>query len=285
MGEIPDEPMIDKEEPYAIDGRDYIAQPLPNSFFVNLIKRGFTTKEPFTWLNERKPVEWLIHEKKHGLQKLIMAGVRIEDFLKNGYTWSKDLRIFRDFSPTESKERGRNALQALQCNAEHFRDYSAQLGQALVDLEINGKHLVELYGFYFPTKGAKPLSVAGGKNEKPWKAADLVKLGMKMDDLFGAEMTFVEQYVALKPTDDDEVGLGTTDQDMELLEYFGKPMAIVPEIRQNSAEVRQKSVEVPENLAPQDLPDDPQTIARKYIEKAQFLQFKLNKSKAHGLKK
>ena len=203
-------PMVDAEEPTCIDGRDYVLEPVESdSYFTS--KRG----EPFSWLAQKKPIEWMIHNQGYGLQRMLQAGVKLDDFVKNGYTW-EDLKVFRDFSNKDNLPRARDALFALRCNAEHFRDYSHLLGSAISDLGINGRHLVELYGFYFPTEG-QPLSVVGGKNEKYWSANQLTQLGMKMEDLFGAGMETLDQYAHLEPTDADEKKLGTTDEDVAAL--------------------------------------------------------------------
>lgn len=186
-------------EPDAIDGRDYIANPVETAGWVyRLIK-----KEPFTWLQERKNLQWIMNEKKYGLQKLIQSGVSIDDFLQNGYTWD-DLKVYKAV-----QERPVKALKALKCNAEHFREYPIR-GKFN---DIDGRSLVEDFGLMFPP-GGKPLICRNGKNNKPWIAQELVSLGFKIKDLYGAGMEYVEQYAALYPTDDDEYHLEVQDDDI-----------------------------------------------------------------------
>lgn len=221
-------PLIDEQEPLSIEGRDYVKDPPSQGYFKS--KSG----EPFCWLKKHKPIGWMVHEKQFGMQKMLQSGVTMDDFLDNGYRW-KDLKGFRDFQ--EAGDRGRQALFALRTHAEHFR---GELGlQPLQDLQISGRHLVELYGFFFPEKGGR-LQVAGGKNEVPWLASELVQMGMVNNDLFGAGLNFLEDYADLKPTDADEEAMKITDMDIdsmhrrqlppkekeELYEEPPKPMAV-----------------------------------------------------------
>lgn len=227
-GSIVQEPVV-WEEPLGINGVDYVEFSTGESSIFSSIKQSITrakTKEPFTWLQERKDIQWMKNEKHYGLQHMIQAGVTIEDFINNDYTW-KDLKKYSDFNG-KNKERGRKALQALCCNAEHFRDYHVILGEAIKDLEITGKHMVEVYGISFPDSPlGKPMQVYCGKNKQPWQAKDLVKLGFKMYDLHGAGIQYLEQYIALNPTDQDELALGVTKRDLELLPLARPPPAPV----------------------------------------------------------
>ena len=201
-------PLVDANEPTTYNGRDYVLDPLPkasDSLFSRL--RGARTAEPWIWLAEHKPIEWMIQNHGYGLQRMLASGVGMGDFLGNGYTW-EELKTFRDLASGQ-KERAREALFALQTNAEHFRDH---LKPAIAELEINGRHLVEMYGFIFEPNC--PLAVIGGKNDRPWSASELVQLGMKMGDLFGAGLESIEQYADLEPTDQNEVEMGVTDADV-----------------------------------------------------------------------
>jgi hypothetical protein len=228
-GSIVEEPVV-WEEPLGINGVDYVEFSTGESSMFSSIKQTITrakTKEPFTWLQDRKDIQWMKNEKHCGLQHMIQAGVTIDDYINNDYTW-KDLKKYSDFSG-KNKERGRKALQALRCNAEHFRDYHVVLGDAIKDLEITGKHMVEVYGISFPDSPlGKPLQVYCGKNKQPWHAKDLVKLGFKMYDLHGAGIQYLEQYIALNPTDQDELALGVTKRDLELLPLAHKPTPAPP---------------------------------------------------------
>ena len=202
-------PQFDETEPDSIDGRDYVQNPLSDSIFTRLLRKG----EPFKWIADKTPLSWLIQEKGFGLQRMIMSGVRFEDFMAGGYNWD-DMKAFKDFGMPERKERAREALFALKCNAEHLRDYQHLIGNMIGDLGINGRHIVELYGLHFPENSCSPLVTMGGRNDKPWHASHLVKLGFKMHDIVGAGITFVEQYAYLNPTDADEVAMNVTDQDI-----------------------------------------------------------------------
>jgi len=218
-------PMVDANEPSCIDGRDYVQQPLASeSYFSSL--RAQRSDPVFAWLAERKPVEWMIRNQGYGLQRMLKTGVKMDDFLKNGYTW-QDLRTFKDLSlDAPSKERARQALYALKTNAEHFRDYPHLLGSVIPDLQINGRHLVELYGLYFPSE-TEPLVVVNGNNEKYWSAAQLVTLGMRAQDLFGAGMETLDQYAHLQPTDQDERALGMTNADVNALKTVQEEEEVV----------------------------------------------------------
>lgn len=207
-------PLVDVNEPTCIDGRDYVQEPVASNSVLSSLGRH--KREPFTFLAEKKSIEWMIRNQGYGLQKMLQAGVTMNDFLNNGYTWQQ-LRTFKDLSEdAPSKERSRMALYALKTNAEHFRDHPHLLGSVIPDLEINGRHLVELYGFYFPENG-QPLSVVGGKNESYWNASDLVKLGMKAQDLFGAGMETLDQYQHLQASQEDARALEMTGSDIESL--------------------------------------------------------------------
>lgn len=205
-------PQFDKDEPESVSGRDYIREPLSNSYFTSL-KRS-VNKEPFKWLSEKSPLEWIIKEKGYHLQKMIQSGVLIDDFLNAGYTF-KDLKAFKAFGNPEQLDRGKDALFALKCNAEHFRDYSHLFGDVINELGINGRDLVEKFGFCFETNTCNPLKVVGGKNTTPWTAKDLVNLNFKMKDLYGAGISYVEQYIMLSPTKEDIIGMEVDDRDVE----------------------------------------------------------------------
>jgi hypothetical protein len=196
----------------AIDGRDYISNPVSSASWVY---KAFV-KEPFTWLREHKKLEWIMNEKKYGLQKLLQAGVCIEDFLQNGYTW-ENLKIYKGF-----QDRPVQTLKALKCNAEHFREHP-------LPFKLTGRQLVEDFGLYFP-KGGKPMQCNGGKNQKPWIAKELVDLGFEIKDLYGADMQYIEQYAALQPTDEDEVKLKVEDKDIDALPSIVKQVERAKEI-------------------------------------------------------
>jgi len=59
----PNQQKKDFEEPSTIDGRDYVMNPPPESFFTR------KPKEPYIWLKEGKTLDWIIKEKGYGLQQ------------------------------------------------------------------------------------------------------------------------------------------------------------------------------------------------------------------------
>lgn len=201
------------EEPSSINGKDYIEEPVSR---IGILKRGIiSTKEPYNWLKEKKDIKWIIREKQFGLQKMLEAGVTIDDLFGYGYQWD-DIKQFKDFS-VATKERGRKALQALGCTAEHFRDHYEYFGKQVIDhMQINGRHFVEQFGLQF---AGNQLVVAGGQNKKEWHGQDLVKLGFKLKDLYGAGLETLDQYITLKTTDEDEEYLGVTKKDLDSLPY------------------------------------------------------------------
>lgn len=198
----------EREELPATDKNDYVLNP-PNrtkNYVLGLFKKK---DECYGWLAEKKPIKWMIQDKGYGLQRLLEAGVSINHFIENNYTWD-DLKIFKDLS---LPERGRMALVALGCNAEHFRDYPQTLDGAIKDLEITPKHMVELYGISFPEDSDKPMCVVDATNNVPWTASDLVKLGFKMKDLKLSGMQYYEQFEHLRPSEADYDALGISEND------------------------------------------------------------------------
>lgn len=211
------------EEPESVDGRDYINNPPDNLGIMARMKRVVVlTKEPFISIAKKTSVP-LLKEKGYHLQRCIADGVLIDDFLQVGYTW-QELKNFKALSGSQGKERARQALVALQCNAEHFRDYKHLLDTTIQDLEINARHMVELYGIFFPDTEARVI-VSNGQNnaKKPWRAEDFIYFGFKKQDLFGAGMKFIEHYEALKPTDADDEQFGMNDDDMQMLKPLNPP--------------------------------------------------------------
>jgi len=203
------------EEPISINGRDYITNP-PSASILNIFT---VAKEPFNFFKEKKTIDYIKNQKGYHLQKLLSCNVTIDTFIQNDYNWD-DLKEFKDFN---DKERGKLALVALKTNAEHFRDCPHVLAPAIKDLGITGRNMCEMFGLYF---AGDSLQVVGGSNKKAWRAADCVKVGMKMKDLYGAGMEYVEQYDNLLPTDQDIVKLGITDKDVLPSRIPPEPMVI-----------------------------------------------------------
>lgn len=250
-------------EASSLNGVDYVANPVSRN---SLLKRGILkTAEPYNWLKEQKPLKWLIRDKQFGLQKMIEAGVTLDDLLYYGYEW-KDIKQFKDFH--QSPERARQALYALGCTAEHFRDHQEHFGRdAQKEFQINGKHMVELFGLQF---AGNQMICAHGKNKKSWNATDLVTLGFTVQDLFGAGMETLDQYIALEPNDDDEKALGVTDEDLKMLPYSGDK--VVEEPKQQQPIVVKVVVEQPK----------PEPVVEKILPPAAYIS--ISKPRVHGLK-
>ncbi len=70
-----------EEEPDSYNGRDYIQQPLSDSYFNSISVALSAKKEPFKWIAEKTPLDWIRDEKGYGLQRLIASGVRFQHFL------------------------------------------------------------------------------------------------------------------------------------------------------------------------------------------------------------
>lgn len=211
-GELKEQPQTITEE-CMLDGRDYVVNPLDKRFeppavigYIYDAKKKREQKEPFCWLKDKKSIEWMDKEKKCGLQMMLKSGVIMDDFLNYGYSWN-DLKKYPDF---QNKERGKLALKALHCNAEHFRDFPQYFDQVRKDLSITPKNIVEEFNFVFPPNTINAAMVVNGKNTTPWTASDLVKLGFKKDDLTASGLTYLEQYIALQPTNADETSMGIT---------------------------------------------------------------------------
>lgn len=218
-------PIHDPNEPDSLDGHDYIMNPIEDSIWSK-IKRSIQ-KEPYIWFaGPKKPLEWIVREQGYNLQRMLCAGVSFQNLMDAGYSWETDIRpIFKDFAVPERAERGREALAALRMTADHLRDYPHLVGSLQKDMGITGRHLVVLYGLYFPDKNSNLRTV-----RKPWVAKELVGLGFTMRDLQGAGLETIEQYASLAPTDEDEERMGVTDADVDRLVAAApaKPVQLPP---------------------------------------------------------
>jgi hypothetical protein len=191
-------------DPGSYNGHDYVQNPVAPYRIQKLWK-----SEPFCWLREHKPLDWIVNDRGYGLHRLIASGVTIDDLFTNGYDWDQ-LRRFPDV-----QKRCHQSLMALGCNAEHFRDFGTPG-------TIDGKSLVDYYGFHFPPNGGKA-TVAGGKNQLKWTIADLHPFGITMQNLLDAGMEYVEQYAHLEIKDEDEPKIGVTDALFDRLKVFSAP--------------------------------------------------------------
>jgi hypothetical protein len=197
-------------EPITYNGHDYVNDPTHKIVWIR-------TGEPFVWFaNKSKSVKWMICEKEWGLQRLLASGVTIDDFLKNGYGW-EDLKHFRDV-----RERPQMALRALGCNAEHFRDYAVLLPVA--QMALTGRDMAEYFSFAFVDED-KPPMVVGGRNQITWKCCDILKLGMKFDDLIYAGISTTYQFDTLESTEEEEAKLEITAESFATLKSPVTPPA------------------------------------------------------------
>lgn len=192
------------QDPGSYNGHDYVQNPVAPYKIQKMWK-----SEPYCWLREHRPIDWIVNDRGYGLHRLIASGVTMDDFLTNGYEWEQ-LRRFPDM-----QKRPHQALMALGCNAEHFRDYGGNIG-------VDGKALIDYYGFHFPPNGS-PATVAGGKNQLKWTINDLKPFGMTMQNLLDAGMEYVEQYAHLEIKNEDEQALGVTDELFNRLKVKATP--------------------------------------------------------------
>ena len=161
-------PLLPEIEPGATDGHDYIAQPIQS--ITNRVKRRImrsdgVIKGLLSGGPRQMPVDKLIREHEYGLQRCLQDGVTIDDFLSNGYTWS-DLSLFQDLNGSKGVRRVQDALVALRCNAQHFRDYDHALPFAEVKeaAAVDAPALMERFGLYFPQNG-QPMTVVDGASD------------------------------------------------------------------------------------------------------------------------
>jgi hypothetical protein len=219
-------------EPRTADGRDYVMQPMDETFFAR-VRRNIpsvfnrnqtkeTSTDPFFLLRQgpvQCPVSWLIDYKRMGLNHFLSQGVTIDDFLDNGYTWD-DLKKFEAFG---EPGKGVQALFALRTTADHFRQYPHALPVATLRQEIGLKSgdLCEYFGLHFPPAG--PLT---SPKSNDWTAEDCVALGLKMEDLMEFGMQYVEQYRDLQPTAAIEAQLEPTDAHVNELELLDAPTPV-----------------------------------------------------------
>lgn len=225
------QPLLPEVEPVPEDGRDYILDPLTDSEFHS------ARKKDGVFLRLRKgplqcPIDMLIREG-YGLQHMLKEGTTIDDYLQNGYGWN-DLTMYQDLDLPDSKARGRQALFALGMRADHLLDYKQALPIDLVrtELEIEPRHLSELYDLTCP-EGCIRLSTSATDDIT---AKDALYLGYSMDDLIRhAGMEYLEQYLALEPTNEDERALQATKQHVTSLKRLDEPERIEDVTRHSGA--------------------------------------------------
>lgn len=215
-------------EPFPPDGVDYVLQPgqkqkqtggggsgawkLVSGLFSRVgatktapaaaVEDVKTSQDPEFLIKNRVPVRDMLRFNKLGLQHLLKQGVDMTDFLSNGYTWN-DLLLYEDVG-RKGATRAKQALMALRCTANHFRDYPDALPYKKVaeHAQLQPYDLGTCFGLGFPTDPPGALQCMGDEN---WTARDCVRLGLKMDDLRDFGLVGLQQY------EDLMVGLSKPD--------------------------------------------------------------------------
>jgi hypothetical protein len=208
-------------EPFPPDGVDYVLQPGSKrkhqdgawQMVAGLFSRSRaaaavvedvkTSQDGEFLLKNRVSVRDMLRFNKLGLQHLLKVGVDMTDFLSNGYTWN-DLLLYEDVG-RKGATRAKQALIALRCTANHFRDYPDALPYKRVaeHAQLQPYDLGTHFGLEFPAAPAPgPLQCAGDEN---WTARDCVRMGLKMDDLMDFGLVGLQQY------EDLMVGLSKPD--------------------------------------------------------------------------
>lgn len=197
-------------EPHTTDGVNYILNPgikrgasklkAVASYIPGLSSRVVddvkTSQDPEFLLANHVPLATIMKVNKLGLDHFLKAGIQMEDFLKNGYTWS-DLKIFEAIS----KKGAKTALQAitsgLHATANLFRDYpdAFPFDEIKAHTKLQNSDLCELFGLTFPDNA--PLECYG---DQQWNALHCVNLGLTMDDLTDFGLTSKQQYEELYAT-------------------------------------------------------------------------------------
>jgi len=203
-----------------VQGHNYILNPM-------FVKYDAFVMDPI--FNTEPSIERLIIGEECHLQLLLYYGVTIDHLLEIGYDHN-DLVKFADMShPGEQRLR---ALYALQCTAEHFRDYPKKL--PVKELEISPVHLVEKFGLRFPDGQDSSLITDGGKNNIPWKMSDLLALGFTADTIFGTGLYSYAQLKSLCPTDSELAKAKFTQKQIDQL-YPPKVSPVKPKPREPAA--------------------------------------------------
>lgn len=153
------------------------------------------SSDPYELLAHRVPIRTMIARNKIGLQHCCKEGVTLTDFLRSGYKLA-DLVEFRDVSGKEGKERALQALAlGLRASANHFRDYPNAFPvegvRKLTSMDNNA--ICEYFGLSFPGPH-EPLQCDG---DERWNAADVLKLGLNIDNLVDFGLQTGGQYAEL----------------------------------------------------------------------------------------
>ncbi len=206
------------KEPRTTDGINYVLNPgrkQPASTMAKVaawvpglsarfVETVDNTTNPEFLLRHHVPIRDIMEKRNMGLDHFLKAGVTMDDFLINSYTWD-DLLVFEDISGRRGSSK--LPLQAitigLQANANHFQAYADAFPYEKVRAHTGFQpyELGELFGLYFPEDGS-PLQCEGNCD---WRARECVEMGLTMDDLCVLGLQYVDQYDALM------AGLNTKD--------------------------------------------------------------------------
>lgn len=154
------------------------------------------TTNPEFLLRHHVPIQDIMIDHDMGLDHFLKAGVTMDDFLTNRYTWD-DLLLFEDISGRRGSSK--LPLQAitigLKANANHFQAYADAFPYEKVRAHTGFQpvELGELFGLYFPEDGS-PLQCEGNWD---WRARECIEMGLTMDDLCVLGLQYVDQYAAL----------------------------------------------------------------------------------------
>lgn len=210
---------VDQPRSYHVDGRDYIADPLPRKdqqgVLANLASK-LTMKENTmkNALKEGLPLKTLVAQYGCYLQAMLAHQVTIDDFIHSGYTF-KDMQdaYSNDLGENADKDRYIDALYALNVTPDHFRSKIVP-----VDKLATPRDIIEQFGLVFPGNCGNLVT-----NERTdWTLAELCDLGFTVDDVFGAGLQFYDQLEQLEPTRraGDLEKMGFTQQDIDDLPIY-----------------------------------------------------------------
>jgi len=191
------------------EGHDYITQPviMPYQDSLDVAFQGKPSMEKIIIGNE-------LH-----MQRLLWAGMTIDDFLRFGYTW-EDLQKFADLA--KPGERRVATLFALGCTADHFRFYPDRLPAK--KMGVTPKDLRESFGLGFAEKDG-PLTVFNipPHPDHPWRLSDLAALGFKAEDVFAAGLYRYKQLLSLDPTEQEMAEMKFKQRDIDELSPRQRP--------------------------------------------------------------
>ncbi|MBX9635981.1 MAG: hypothetical protein K2Q45_00330 [Nitrosomonas sp.] len=225
-------------EPHTTDGRNYILYPGTKAGTSTLKIIGSwlskqpeenvkTSQNPIFLLNNKVPIETIMRQNKLGLDHFLKAGVTMDDFLKNNYSWN-DLMKF-EYLQKGGKRAFQTLTIGLKANANHFRDYPDLFPPNEVQSHIGFKNAdyCKSFGLEFDPHG--PLMCNG---DDRWSANDCLALGLNIDDLIDFGLVYIQQYedlmTGLTPSEaqDAEKNLRTTVEHLKQLKDANEEVVV-----------------------------------------------------------